>query len=175
MIIAVHTTPPHQEVYFHHKEPQINLWCCLYNNINIKDNVKKNINNNTMTTTTRTTTMTTTKPSPSQAWTNWGNYFQVTPTSSALLLQTRQILPSSAQASVQLGWDSLMITILNILIPPLHTYPPRKISRRSILQSSVSALVQLGWDSIIITILNIFFSFSDRNLGGEMSRFTRHF
>ena len=49
MIIAVDTTPPpNQELYFHHKDPQINLWCCLNNNINIKDNninIKDNNNN----------------------------------------------------------------------------------------------------------------------------------
>ena len=44
MIIAVHTTTtPHRELYFYGKEHQINLWCCLNNNINIKDN---NINDN---------------------------------------------------------------------------------------------------------------------------------
>ena len=58
MIITLHTPHPpphhHQELYFHYKEPQINLWSCLNNNINIKDNInnKNNLNsanNNTTT------------------------------------------------------------------------------------------------------------------------------
>ena len=32
-------TPP-PKLNFHHEEPQINHWCCLNNNINIKDNNK---------------------------------------------------------------------------------------------------------------------------------------
>ena len=38
-------TPP--KLNFHQKDPQINLWCCLSNNINIKDNDNNdnNINN----------------------------------------------------------------------------------------------------------------------------------
>ena len=61
MITAVHhpphPTPPTHKLYFHRMQYQINLSCCLYNNISIKDNNKNNINNNT--TTTITTTMTT--------------------------------------------------------------------------------------------------------------------
>ena len=44
------TPPPHHppKLNFHHKELQINLWCCLNSNINIKDNNnnKNTINNN---------------------------------------------------------------------------------------------------------------------------------
>ena len=42
-------TPPHHhppKLNFHHKEPQINLWCCLNNNINIKDNNNNKNKNN---------------------------------------------------------------------------------------------------------------------------------
>ena len=43
--MGLHTTPPPPhppKLNFHHKEPQINLWCCLNNNINIKDKNNKN-------------------------------------------------------------------------------------------------------------------------------------
>ena len=47
MIIAVHTTTPHhRELYFHRMQHQINLWCCLNNNINIKDNNNNKNNDN---------------------------------------------------------------------------------------------------------------------------------
>ena len=53
MIVTTPTQRQHPtKLNFHHKEPQINLWCCLNNNINIKDNnnnknnVNKDNNNN---------------------------------------------------------------------------------------------------------------------------------
>ena len=39
-----HPPPTPPKLIFHHKEPQINLWYCLNNNINIKDNNNKNSN-----------------------------------------------------------------------------------------------------------------------------------
>ena len=46
MKMGLHTTTPPPKLNFHYKEPQINPWCCLNNNINIKDNNnnKNNIN-----------------------------------------------------------------------------------------------------------------------------------
>ena len=39
-------SPPHRELYFHRMQHQINLWCCLNNNINIKDNNNSKNNDN---------------------------------------------------------------------------------------------------------------------------------
>ena len=47
--------PPPPKLNFLHKEPQINLWCCLNNNINIRDNNNKKTTSTTSTTTTITT------------------------------------------------------------------------------------------------------------------------
>ena len=41
-----HPTPPTMKLNFRHKEPQINLRCCLNNNINIMDNNNNKNNNN---------------------------------------------------------------------------------------------------------------------------------
>ena len=50
------TTPPsHRELYFHRKRHQINLWFCLNNNINSKDN-KNNKNNDNKDNNNKTTT-----------------------------------------------------------------------------------------------------------------------
>ena len=59
LIMTLNTTPPPNPTHptppklnFLHKEPQINLWCCLNNNIKIRDNNnnKNNINNDNTTT-----------------------------------------------------------------------------------------------------------------------------
>ena len=68
MNLHIHHPP---KINIHHKEPQINLWCCLNNNINITVNNNNNNNNkkkrrttttasNVDLTTTSTSTMTTT-------------------------------------------------------------------------------------------------------------------
>ena len=44
--MTLHTTQP-PKLNFHHNKPQINLWCCISNIINIKDNNNNNNNVNT--------------------------------------------------------------------------------------------------------------------------------
>ena len=38
-----HTHPTHRELYIHRMQHQINITCCLNNNINIKDNNNNNL------------------------------------------------------------------------------------------------------------------------------------